>query len=191
LTLISDYNVKLGTVGATGLWWMQSTGTLQFGRDTASPKIQQESMVSDVATKTLSILGSNAFATATTNIVGGGLTLVAGSGASSSVAAAHGGSISLAGGAAFGTGVAGAVNLGYTGSAARGSVKVWSPLTMDAGFALMRKTVGTLPTASASTDQFFIVTDASSPVAGSPVTGGGATFCTVRSSGSAWIVNGL
>lgn len=62
----------------------------------------------------MDFIGQSAFTTATTNIVGGNITLTAGGGAASSAGAANGGNVLLDGGAAFGTGVVGNIVVGAT-----------------------------------------------------------------------------
>jgi len=71
-----------------------------------------------------------------TNIVGAGLVIAGGDGSSAASGAAHGGPVSIAGGRAYGTGTDAALNLAYTGSAARGAVKCWGPLTLASSLAL-------------------------------------------------------
>lgn len=80
----------------------------------------------------LTLHGGNASPNATTNITGGITILRGGDGSSGSSGAANGGPVHIAGGLAYGSGVNGNVNLAYTGSAARGAVKCWGTLTMDA-----------------------------------------------------------
>lgn len=69
-------------------------------------------------------------------ISGASVTVSGGGGASSSSGAANGGAVNVAGGASYGTGTVGQVNLAYTGSAARGGVKCWGPLTLASSLSL-------------------------------------------------------
>lgn len=64
----------------------------------------------------LTLLGGNASPNATTNIVGGHVTISSGSGSSGSAGAASGGNVRIGAGAGFGTGARGVVQLGYDGT---------------------------------------------------------------------------
>lgn len=67
----------------------------------------------------------------------GALVLRGGAGASGATTqAAHGGNVNVAGGQGYGTGTSGTVNLAYTGSTSRGSVKCWGPLTLSSSLSL-------------------------------------------------------
>lgn len=138
----------------------------------------------------LTLHGGNAAPNATTNITGGITILRGGNGASGSAGAAHGGPVHIHGGLPYGTGVAGAVNLAYTGSAAQGLIKSWGHHTFDAAVIFKAVTVGTLPTASAVPYGTYSVTDSLAPVAGATVAAGGSAKATVQSNGTNWIVLG-
>lgn len=139
----------------------------------------------------LTLHGGNASPTATTNIVGGTAILRGGDGSSGSSGAAHGGAVNIYGGVSYGTGSPGALNLGYTGSAARGAVKCWSALTMDAVLALKSYTVSTLPSASTSgAGAMAYVTDSNATTYRATVAGGGSDKVTVTSDGTNWIITG-
>ena len=136
----------------------------------------------------LTLHGGNASPNAATHIVGGTTILRGGDGSSGSAGAAHGGPVHIAGGAPFGTGSAGVVNLAYTGSAARGTIKAWATLTMDAPILLKSYTVATLPTAASNTHAIVAVTDGNaSPTYRGAVTGGGSTKGVVYCDGSSWM----
>ena len=80
----------------------------------------------------------------------GALVLRGGAGASGATTqAAHGGNVNVAGGQGYGTGTSGTINLAYTGSAARGAVKCWGTLTMDAPLLAKQYTTATRPTFAA------------------------------------------
>ena len=101
---------------------------------------------------------------------------------------ANGGAVHIAGGQGYGVGVPGVVNLAYTGSGARGSVKCWGTLTLDAPAILKSYTVATLPTAASNTHAIVAVTDGNaSPTYRGAVTGGGSTKGVVYCDGSSWM----
>lgn len=77
---------------------------LKFGRSTVSAQIDFVTRVDDTATAAFSIIGNAANASATTNLVGGAITISAGNGASGSSGDAHGGNLNLSGGTGYGTG---------------------------------------------------------------------------------------
>lgn len=64
----------------------------------------------------LTLRGGNASPNATTNIVGGHVTISSGSGSSGSANAANGGNVLIGAGAGFGTGARGVVQIGYDGA---------------------------------------------------------------------------
>jgi len=68
----------------------------------------------DEVKKALILRGGNQMTTATTNLLGGNLTIVAGAGASASAGLAHGGDIKIDGGQGYGTGNQGAVLINAT-----------------------------------------------------------------------------
>ena len=75
---------------------------------TAAPfTIQKTSQNSDSATNNLSIVGQHAFASATTNLAGGGINILGGDGASGSAGDADGGDVTIKGGTGYGTGSVG------------------------------------------------------------------------------------
>lgn len=84
-------------------------GTVTFGASATAPS-------TDVATGTVELRGQTARATAVTNLTGGTVLIRAGNGASSSAGAAHGGNVRIGAGTKYGTGTAGAVQLGYDGT---------------------------------------------------------------------------
>ena len=84
-------------------------------------------------------------------LVGGAITITAGAGNTSpGTGACHGGAVNIVGGAKSDTGTDGAVNLAYTGSAARGAVKSWGAHTFADVAKLAAYTVATVPSASTS-----------------------------------------
>ena len=136
---------------------------------------------------TLNITGQASAPSSTSNISGGAIRIVAGNGASSSSSVANGGAVHIAGGQGYGVGVPGVVNLAYTGSGARGSVKCWGTLTLDAPAILKSYTVATLPTAASNTHAIAAVTDATAITYRGALTGGGSTKGLVYCDGSSWM----
>jgi hypothetical protein len=111
------------------------------------------------------------------NPSGGNVRIVGGEAFSNATNAANGGNVLIDGGVAYGTGAAGNVILCGT----RG-------LVQDAGTRL----VAQLPTASlAVRGTNAIVTDASSPIIGLAVAGGGSSVARVWCNGTAWTVTGV
>lgn len=110
-----------------------------------------------------------AYASASTNIVGGSMYFIGGAGASASAGAANGGGIYLDGGRGYGTGSHGDVIVGAT----RGVLR------------LPVKTVATLPAATVAGRRCF-VSDANATTFHSIVAGGGANFVPVFSDGTDW-----
>lgn len=82
---------------------------LTAGQGSASTGLKRQNRDTDAAPVGLSVTGSNAFASATTNITGGVVTIKGGNGASSSSGAAHGGNVEITPGTGYGTGHAGYV----------------------------------------------------------------------------------
>lgn len=82
----------------------------------------------DVAANPFTLTGSNAYASASTNLVGGAITIKAGNGASGSAGNAHGGNLTLSGGDKYGTGHAGYIVMQNmpTSSAGLPSGAIWA-----------------------------------------------------------------
>lgn len=80
----------------------------------------RNSYPSDTAPNSFSIIGANAYASASTNLSGGNLVFTAGSGASGSSGAAHGGNVTISGGTGYGTGHAGYIILSNLPTSAAG-----------------------------------------------------------------------
>jgi hypothetical protein len=90
-----------------------TNGSVAVGRD-AAMTITHNARVSDLAAKNFSVVGAAAWASATTNIVGGRIELTGGAGASGSAGVANGGNILLDGGQGYGTGITGRFVIGST-----------------------------------------------------------------------------
>jgi hypothetical protein len=118
------------------------------------------------------VRGVTAWASSTTNIVGGSVAIEGGAGASGSADAASGGDVLLDGGQGFGTGVNGRIRIGAT----RGVLEIAGALT-----------VATLP-ATPVVGMIARVTDADAPAIGSTVAGGGAANALVWYNGANWTV---
>jgi len=91
-----------GVGGDTGIIF-GSNGAVTVGRD-VSFSLTHGARISDIAAKDFSITGAPAWASATTNIIGGSLNLTAGAGASASSGEANGGNVTIRGGTGYGTG---------------------------------------------------------------------------------------
>lgn len=109
---------KLGIYFGRHSGWNGGTTSLSASYYDVGLKIEQHA--ADDAVFAIAFTGQSAFATAATNIVGGGIKLTGGAGASSSSGAANGGDITLTGGAKFGTGRVGCVILANLPTSASG-----------------------------------------------------------------------
>lgn len=124
-----------------------NTGTISLHETLATANILRVGAGTDHATIPLSITGQAAFATAVTNLTGGGVTLVGGAGSSASAGLASGGNVLLDGGQGFGTGVSGNILLGTVrGNVGIGTSTPWRLLSVGTGnagtFAISTSTAG-------------------------------------------------
>lgn len=99
---------------------------------------------SDIAAYGYKMTAQAAWASASTNIIGGNISLIGGAGASGSAGAAHGGHVFLDGGEGFGTGLDGDVQIGATRGMLRFGTYTADGAIVPTGYAQIKTLDGTI-----------------------------------------------